>query len=178
MAKTLDKRRFNGRKKTDVWQRFHHYTEKLPNGCLKWTGTVSKGQPVFLVEGKCRSVARWLYTQENGELPKGVALTRTCDTPSCIIHRKVSAHSQGIDHLDRRLERNYRAFPRGSAPPPVRYYVGGCPRCGGTVVTGSDIHGSYMQCVICARHFFPPPAAVVTAPSRKEYKCRARLRGA
>ncbi len=56
--------------------------ERLPNGCVRWRGTVNQDDvPVIKIDGRLRSVRAVLKEILYGEI---VPEARPCDTPGCL----------------------------------------------------------------------------------------------
>ena len=74
----------NGRGSTDPVERLAFRSQRLSNGCLEWTGTVSKrgyGQTKW--NYKFYSVHRLAWTLANGRIPNGMFVCHHCDNPRC-----------------------------------------------------------------------------------------------
>lgn len=68
-------------------ERFFARVEPSPNGCLLWTGEVSrKGYGRFILdESRTRVLAhRWAYERERGPIPEGLQLDHLCRNPPCV----------------------------------------------------------------------------------------------
>ena len=67
----------------EALDRFLSNTERVPGGCLMWTGPKNpKGYGIFW-DGKRQVLAhRWIFIEKYGFAPKVVR--HDCDTPSCV----------------------------------------------------------------------------------------------
>lgn len=55
-------------------------------GCYICTShsTNGRGYPQISINNRSRTIARYIYTQNYGEIPKGLLVCHTCDNPLCI----------------------------------------------------------------------------------------------
>ncbi len=65
---------------TEFWQRF----EPNPNGCWVWQyATNSRGYGIINFHRQSWLTHRLAYTLAVGDIPNGMAVCHTCDTPTC-----------------------------------------------------------------------------------------------
>lgn len=65
-------------------QRFWNKVEKT-DGCWLWTAsTFTDGYGKFKFDGKNRRAHRMSWIMENGEIPDGMVVLHSCDTPLCV----------------------------------------------------------------------------------------------
>lgn len=65
-------------------ERFFQYVEKTPT-CWLWRGgSGSHGYGRFWLDGKLILATRYSYTLAKGEIPPGLFICHTCDTPACV----------------------------------------------------------------------------------------------
>ena len=66
-------------------RRFWPKTERQPNGCLLWTGTIFKtGYGHFFVNKKHVNAHRFAWELANGPIPEGMQVLHRCDVRSCV----------------------------------------------------------------------------------------------
>jgi hypothetical protein len=71
-------------KNSSIKERFFQKVNKT-NSCWLWTGALSsRGYGSFGVNGKTTAAHRYSYQMHIGEIPKGLVICHTCDTPSCV----------------------------------------------------------------------------------------------
>lgn len=72
--------------------RFARHTEILPNGCVRWTGSLSGGYGQFRAGGKTQKAHRWKWQRDNGPLGLEFDLDHYrypelgCIGPACVAH--------------------------------------------------------------------------------------------
>ena len=65
-------------------QRFNEKVDKSGD-CWLWTGALtSKGYGSFAVNGRVTSAHRYSYERANGQIPDGMIVCHSCDTPRCV----------------------------------------------------------------------------------------------
>ncbi len=65
--------------------RFYEKIEKQNNGCWYWKGGQDKrGYGNIWLNGKPEGVHRASYLIHKGEVPKGLCVCHSCDTPKCV----------------------------------------------------------------------------------------------
>lgn len=63
---------------------FQHYAD-IHTGCWIWTGTkCARGYGQFTANKTKSSAHRFSYMAHKGEIPDGMVVCHTCDTPSCV----------------------------------------------------------------------------------------------
>lgn len=83
------------KKKRLAIERFMEKTQKLPNGCIEWTGRRRPEGYGRFGDGEVRSAwkaysaHRWIWAYHNGPIPKGMQINHHCDNPPCV----------NLDHL-------------------------------------------------------------------------------
>ena len=71
-------------KNMSIEERFFEKVNKT-DSCWLWTGALSSsGYGSFGVAGKATAAHRYSYQIHNGEIPEGLIICHTCDTPSCV----------------------------------------------------------------------------------------------
>lgn len=65
-------------------ERLEARLEKLPNGCLVWTGfTLSNGYGQIYADGRAKGTHRVAYEIYVGSIPDGMHVCHHCDNPPC-----------------------------------------------------------------------------------------------
>lgn len=89
MAENKPKRFLSPRHWT-LEQKLAYWTVAGPNGCLLWTGAKNRrGYAKLCWRGRQRMAHRYVFESKHGQIPSGMCVCHTCDTPSCI----------NVDHL-------------------------------------------------------------------------------
>lgn len=74
--------------RTSVFDRFKSFPkERLPNGCLNWSGSISRGYGELIVGGKYGKKVRAhriAYEVAFGAIPLGLCVLHRCDNPRCV----------------------------------------------------------------------------------------------
>ena len=71
-------------KNASIIERFFQKVNKT-DSCWLWTGAfTSRGYGSFGVNGKNISAHRYSYQIHTGQIPIGLVVCHTCDTPSCV----------------------------------------------------------------------------------------------
>lgn len=75
----------NGRGCIDPAERLALQSKRSKNGCLEWTGSISKrGYGQTMWRYKFFSAHRLAWTLSNGDIPDGMWVLHKCDNPKCI----------------------------------------------------------------------------------------------
>ncbi len=70
-----------------IQDQFKSYIKTSASGCHEWQGGLLKsGYGCF----RSRPAHRWIWSQKNGAIPKGLLVRHRCDNPSCV----------NIDHME------------------------------------------------------------------------------
>lgn len=80
-------------------------------GCWLWKGRTQKGYGYFEVRGRAMRAHRFSYELHFGDVPPGLGVLHTCDTPGCVRPDHLYAGTQ----LDNARDRDTRG--RGAPPP-------------------------------------------------------------
>lgn len=90
-------------------QRFEEkFIPEPMSGCWLWTGSLNnKGYGQFRINyppKKLWLAHRWLYTQLMGEIPTGLVLRHSCDTPACVNpdHLETGTNSDNVQDMLKR----------------------------------------------------------------------------
>lgn len=82
------------------------YMPEPNSGCFLWIGYVNSwGYGRFNVNGTIKSAHRVAFEEVNGEIPTGMLVLHSCDTPSCVNpdHLRLGTDSEnGADKAKRR----------------------------------------------------------------------------
>lgn len=114
----------------------------LSNGCRVWLGARNRkyyGQ--IRVGGKLEACHRTMFKMIKGEIPKGIQICHTCDTPQCINPNHLWAGTNRENSHDmvakgRSHGQNKKSCPRGHPLSGSNLYM--CPR-------------GYRECKQCRR---------------------------
>lgn len=73
------------RQRENIVKRLLSYVEKT-NGCWLWRGAIQKdtGYGSITILGKTWRAHRAVYTYLVGDIPRGIDLLHSCDTPACV----------------------------------------------------------------------------------------------
>jgi hypothetical protein len=77
--------------------------------CTSHARNIHGGHSVFQMNGKKLFIHRYIYEQCFGEIPNGVIIRHTCDTPECINPEHLITGSHKDNALDR-VQRNRSAI--------------------------------------------------------------------
>lgn len=113
-------------------ERFRRKTERVPSGCLVFTGCRNKkGYGYIAFRGKLWQAHRAAWTHFRGEIPDGLQIDHLCYNPSCVD----VTHMELVTPLENRLRRRTT-------------FLGVC-RNGHPY--GNTCYGGYRACSICRR---------------------------
>jgi hypothetical protein len=92
------------------------------NGCRLWEGAVTTGgYGKMWVEGRLWDTHRLSYVLFKGEIPEGLCVCHTCDTPNCVEHSHLWAGTRADNMQDcvtkgrGAFQRHPQSCPRGDA---------------------------------------------------------------
>lgn len=88
--------------KRPLRDRFAERYEVASNGCWLWSGTVSKmGYGVIAHDNRHLAAHRVAYTLHKGDIPAGLCVCHTCDTPRCVNpeHLFGGTHQDNMDDM-------------------------------------------------------------------------------
>lgn len=95
----------------DLLKRFYEKTKlDEATGCLLWTGTKNKTGYGYMSINGCQFRAhRISYLIHHGQIPSGMCVLHSCDTPSCVSKNHVSIGTHA-ENMGQRHERGRYVF--------------------------------------------------------------------
>ena len=104
------------RRFTDSADSLRYYSERLPNGCLIWTGAVAQrtGYGLKRHEGRLMGVHRVAYILSHGPIPDGMEVDHLCFNRLCIEPDHLDLTTKR-ENLRRRNERDWTVQQRVEA---------------------------------------------------------------
>lgn len=74
------------RRRMSMEERLRRNSDDAANGCRLWVGGFRNrgGYGVFVFDGKIKLAHRASYELAKGEIPSGLCVLHSCDTPGCI----------------------------------------------------------------------------------------------
>ena len=103
--------------------RFLSKTRLCPEtGCILWTGALSSDGYGAYTDGKQYRAHRYIYMCTYGDIPEGLLVMHTCDTPRCvnIDHLQLGTHKDNSQDMVKknRVARHFgNAYSAGRNPP-------------------------------------------------------------
>ena len=99
----------NTMKKT-LLERFNEkHTIIMPSSCWMWTAGRDTGGYGLLRDGKIKKAHRVSYELHNGDIPEGLFVMHSCDTPACVnpAHLSLGTHADNMRDKMAKKRGNY-----------------------------------------------------------------------